>query len=335
MFKLVLIKKELFKIKLVNESRLYKLKCNFSFPNIVAPKLQEKEIIPTKQKQNIMADDNYDGLSQVIVDSIPEEYIIPQGTKKIISNGVQEIKKYENVDVEVPTDNIYDYFYETPPTMTNYTELMARMIKKIPKINVSKIDTTLKMFYNFSSIEEIESLDISSSENSSQMFEGCTGLRSIGSLKTGNLKNSVSRMFYNCRALNPLPQIDTSKIKTFSYFLANCVNLKNIPELDFSSATNLNNAFQNCIALNLLGGFKNVGKAYLKTAKENNPAYTLNLSFSNSLDNTRASLNVINDLYDIKSAGVKNQQLILGSDNLSRLYAEQIEIATKRGWSVL
>ena len=45
-------------------------------------------------------------------------------------------------------------------------------------------------------------------------------------------------------------------------------------------------------------------------------------------------MNIINGLYDIKTAGVKPQQLILGSTNLAKLTSEEIAIATNKGFSV-
>lgn len=45
--------------------------------------------------------------------------------------------------------------------------------------------------------------------------------------------------------------------------------------------------------------------------------------------------NVINNLYDIKSKGVKNQRLQLGDTNKAKLTAEEIAIATNKGWNVI
>ena len=44
-------------------------------------------------------------------------------------------------------------------------------------------------------------------------------------------------------------------------------------------------------------------------------------------------MNAINDLYDIASAGVQPQKLVLGSTNLAKLTAEEIAIATNKGWT--
>ena len=68
-----------------------------------APVLQEKSVTPTKSAQNVTADSNYDGLSRVNVGAIPEEYIIPTGTKSITQNGTHDVREAESVNVNVPT----------------------------------------------------------------------------------------------------------------------------------------------------------------------------------------------------------------------------------------
>ena len=45
--------------------------------------------------------------------------------------------------------------------------------------------------------------------------------------------------------------------------------------------------------------------------------------------------NVINNLYDIKSKGVKPQTLQLGDTNKAKLTTEEIAIATNKGWNVI
>lgn len=65
------------------------------------PTLQDKEVIPTKEEQIISYDEDYDGLNSVIVNSIPDEYIIPTGTLNINKNGTQNVNNYDNVKVKV------------------------------------------------------------------------------------------------------------------------------------------------------------------------------------------------------------------------------------------
>ena len=45
-------------------------------------------------------------------------------------------------------------------------------------------------------------------------------------------------------------------------------------------------------------------------------------------------MNVINNLYDIKTKGCKVQDLRLGATNLAKLTAEEIQIATDKGFNV-
>ena len=92
----------MFKLKLINKPKMIKLKCGFSFPNIVLANLQEKEVIPTKNIQNIVADFPFDGLSKVTVNPIPYEYIIPSGEININSNGTYDVTDKASANVNIP-----------------------------------------------------------------------------------------------------------------------------------------------------------------------------------------------------------------------------------------
>lgn len=67
------------------------------------PPLQDKTVTPTKQQQVVEADSGYYGLDEVTVNAIPNQYIVPEGTKQITANGNDiDVTQYAEVDVNVP-----------------------------------------------------------------------------------------------------------------------------------------------------------------------------------------------------------------------------------------
>ena len=169
--------------------------------------------------------------------------------------------------------------------------------------------------------------------NMSGMFLGCADLQVVPKLDTKNITN-ISNMFYQCVALTDIPQFDTSKVNTIEGMFRGAVNLETVPLLDCSSVVHCTNAFYGCSGLKNVGGLKDIGKAYLTTTSENYIEYMVD--FSNSRELTHDSLmNIINNVYDIASAGVKTQTLKLGSRNTPKLTAEEIAIATNKGWNVI
>ena len=89
-----------------------------------------------------------------------------------------------------------------------------------------------------------------------------------------------------------------------------------------------------CRLLKNLGGFENLGMAYEIDKSANYSDYTLNLRDSKNLTH-ESLMNVINNLYDIKTKGCNAQKLILGTTNINKLTSEEIAIATEKGFSVL
>lgn len=67
------------------------------------PVLQEKNnITPTTSQQTITPDSGYDGLSKVVVNKIPDSYVVPSGTRTIEENGTFDVTNYASVSVDVP-----------------------------------------------------------------------------------------------------------------------------------------------------------------------------------------------------------------------------------------
>ena len=64
------------------------------------------EVTPTKDIQNIVPEGDFDGFDEVIVNPIPDEYIIPSGDLEITENGTHDVTDKASVTVAVPEPNL-------------------------------------------------------------------------------------------------------------------------------------------------------------------------------------------------------------------------------------
>ena len=431
----------MFKLKLINKPKMIKLKCGFSFPNIVLANLQEKEIIPTKNIQNIVADYPFDGLSKVTVNPIPDEYIIPSGeieinangnynvtdkasarvsvpvktltTKTITANGTynatdDNVDGYSQVTVETSGVDINDYFWENFSLSGSQYSDSSNLLRILKKVIISNTTASVgntfagtnletivfkptvakqltianRMFYNSQKLKTIQGLDyfdFSKVKDLSSMFGECRLLESVPYFDTssctilsnafyhtdtlssvplyntsnvvqmtGTFENSgvislplfdtsnVTRMdsiAQSASRLKVFPALNTSKVTTMSAAFYHAQALEEVKQLDFSKVTDIGYLFGYCSNLTTLGGFENLGESYSPSSSANLSVYALNLSDCSKLTHD-SLMNVINNLYDIAAKGVKTQQLVLGRINLKKLTAEEIAIATDKGFSV-
>ena len=322
----------MFKLKLINKPKMIKLKCGFSFPNIVLANLQEKEVIPTKEVQEIVADKTYDGLSKVTVQSIPNEYIVPSGEIEFTQNGAYDVTDKASAKVNIKekvlgtkTITSNGTYKAIDDNLDGYSEV---------EVNTGKYAPRIIQFSGYKGTEldyEIENLDTSRITNCDGMFTACQDLKQIKPFDTSNV-TSMRTFVYYCNDLLEFPLLDMSKVKDFTQGMYNS-NIKKMPKLNFQSITGLFQTFYSCRGLTDLGGFENLGQAYSTTANANKGDYTLNLSYSTNLTH-ESLMNVINNLYDIKTKGCKPQQLVLGSKNLAKLSEEELAIGTLKGWSI-
>lgn len=138
----------------------------------------------------------------------------------------------------------------------------------------------------------------------------------------------------NITTLN-LTTMNTQKATNMEYMFNYCINLEtiNMNGLNLGKISKCSNMFRMCSKLtNLTFGY-DLGKAYSAGASANLPSYTLDLSVCTLLTHD-SLMSVINNLYDIATAGVQTQQLILGATNLAKLSQAEIDIATNKGWTV-
>ena len=207
------------------------------------------------------------------------------------------------------------------------------LLTEIPLLNTVNVTRMPYLFSNCYSLISVPALDTSNVTVMNNMFKGCSSLKQIPLLNTKSC-NNMQYMFSECSSITEIPELDTSNVITMWYMFFKCTSLTTVPMLDASKIINVYNMFNNCSSLVTLGGLKNLGMSYPTNWIDNVSEATLNLSDSPLLTHD-SLMNVINNLYDIKSKGVKTQTLQLGNRNKAKLTAEEIAIATNKGWNVI
>lgn len=124
------------------------------------PILQEKTITPTKSTQNVEPDENYDGLSKVVVNAIPNEYIIPNGELTITENGTYDVTNYASTNVNVAS--------ETPEyTRVGYIQFTGE--QTIDTGIICNQDTKLKVVFTREKSAQHYLFGVASSDNTASV----------------------------------------------------------------------------------------------------------------------------------------------------------------------
>lgn len=319
--------------------------------------LQDKTITPTVEEQIVFSDDNYNGLNKVTVNAVTNE--IDKNIKsENIKNGVDILgvtgnyigNKYApkyvsfyyydgtNLDYEtanLDTSNITS-MYDMFAYCNNLTSLDLR------GFDTSKVTSMSNMFVSCGRLKSLNltSFDTSKVTSMGSMFYNNSTLQSLdlSSFNTSKVVN-MSSMFNYCSQLRTLDlsNFDTSSVVNMSYMFSYCRKLSNIPKLNASNVIDVNSMFEHCNVLTDFGGLENLGQAYSTTASANNRNYKLDLSQCRQLTE-QSLINVLNNLYDIKTKGCNTQQVVLGSTNLAKLTSEEgqqaLSNAQAKGWTV-
>jgi surface protein len=200
----------------------------------------------------------------------------------------------------------------------------------IPKLDTSNVTTMNYMLQNCTKLTSIPLLDTSKVTSMNYMFSGCNSLTTIPKLDTSNVTNMTS-MFQSCRALTTIPQLDTSNVTNMSSMFYDCSKLTSIPLLDcgkISAGSYINLFSSNTMTyLTDLGGFKDLGKV----SSFNKPSYFLKVCPNLTKESV---LNVLNNLYDRKTAGYSVVTLPFHTNSLALLSDDEKAIATNKGWTL-
>lgn len=317
--------------------------------NVNIPQIQSQKEITIKNngKYLVNPDDRYQGINEV---DINVEVPVPVlGTKKITQNGVynasdDSLDGYSQVEVETSGVDINDYFKNTivGGQQTIGGRNWSGTVKKIPAFIFQGTDMT-GIFINFQGTEiDLTGFDTSNVTNMNSAFYGCINVKTLNLSNFNTSKvESMYGMFEKCRNMIgklDLSNFDTSNVSTMANMFRDLsldVTELDISNFDMSKVTNISYMFYGGIHVERLkiNNHHNLGKAYKTNENANYFAYTLDISNMARLQHDDI-MDVINGLYDIATAGVKTQKLVLGTINLKKLTEDEIAIATNKGWNV-
>lgn len=217
--------------------------------------LETKSVTPAKSAQTITPS-AYRVLSKVNVGAIPDEYIVPTGTKQITANGTHDATEYAAVEVNVPSQEPFTIplgvtangTYEPPDGVDGYNKVTVNVpvpdgyivpsgAKEITENGEHDVTAYATVNVNVASSgggegdsEEVESL-LGVIQNTVANFESdkITELSqyafayrtSLKTLSLPNLKSSNTRAFTNCNSLVSL-SIPNMTGYTYQYMAAYC-----------------------------------------------------------------------------------------------------------------
>ena len=213
----------------------------------------------------------------------------------------------------------------------------CKKLVKSPRINIKEGSSCRQMFGNCTELNDISELNTYGVIDMYNMFGSCRSLESIGTLDTSKA-TEMGNIFSSCSKLKDVSNLDTSSATNIANIFSYCGSLETIPLLNASNIKAVNGAFNSCPKLVNFDGLKDLGKSYPTNASTN--TYSLKLDLGSCINlQYNCLINILNNLYDIASLGIKPQQIYLSTTNMNKLKATEgglkaIASAQNKGWSV-
>lgn len=243
----------------------------------IPPNNQEKNITPIKEVQNVIPDVGYDGLSKVVVDAIPDEYIEPIGTIEITQNGTHDVSNYANADINIPTGADEYFTGEIIGAAYSSGKTIQESLKKIPAL-ANKTSEVKYLYYSCRNAESIDTslIDTSNSTALDAMFGYCEKVVDLDIRHFDLTKvNSVSSLFAACHLLKNLlfDFSGLSGVVNINYMFDGC---NSIVGLDFTGCSFV---FNSCSCFIRSKSIVNLNLGNIGINPDSNGSITLNSIF--------------------------------------------------------
>lgn len=211
----------------------------------IYPPIENLEVTPNKEQQVFNHENSY-GYDEVIVNSIPEEYIIPDGTLDVNANGDVDVTMFRMARVGVYTPpNLQDKEITINENGTH------NIVADEEYDGLNQVSVTVNAIEDLT--EELNTYDTELTEQETKMADVIELLQTKATPSVEKYAPRYLRFSgYTGTELNyELANLDTSNITTFSNMFSNCANLTSfiLEDLNTSNVTNIDYLFQSCSLL--------------------------------------------------------------------------------------
>lgn len=248
---------------------------------------------------------------------------------------------FENSFYECTSLKNVNFASDIKPSTLYYAFYKCTNLPDLPQINTSECTSFSHAFGYCDQFVDVDMgiYDVSKVTSYSAIFYACENLKYVRNLNTSNAKD-VDEIFAYCYAMEHMPYIDIKNATSLGSIVRGIQNLKSMPKLNCDKIQSSSSPFgySTMTSLTDIGGFENLKASITSYFIDRVPNVTVD-----------SLMNVINNLYDWSQSPNSGKytwddgttynygtthKISIGSANLNKLTAEQIAIATAKGWTL-